>query len=82
MCGDLANSQKAKEERKADHATRTAAKEKEVARLMVKIEATLTRLGDLAVEMESMMGNLEETKNSPAVDQASAGTLGLSCGSQ
>ena len=46
------------------------------------IETKLTRQGDLGVEVESLKGDLAETKNSLAVDQALAAKLGLSCGSQ
>merc|ERR1712136_271492 len=82
MSADLAAAQKAEAERKANHAALVAAKEKEVASLTATIETKLTRQGDLGVEVEGLKGDLAETKNSLAADQALAAKLGLSCGSQ
>jgi len=53
-----------------------------VATLTATIEGKLTRQGDLGVEVEGLKGDLAETKNSLAADQALAAKLGLSCGSQ
>jgi len=82
MSADLAAAQKAEADRKADHAALVAAKRKEVATLTATIETKLTRQGDLGVEVEGLKGDLAETKNSLAADQALAAKLGLSCGSQ
>ena len=82
MSSDLADSKKAEAERKADHAALVGAKRKEVATLTSTIEDKLTRQGDLGVEVEGLKGDLAETKNSLAADQALAAKLGLSCGSQ
>merc|ERR1719323_2737957 len=82
MSVDLADSKKAEADRKADHAALMGAKRKEVATLTATIETKLTRQGDLGVEVEGLKGDLAETKNSLAADQALAAKLGLSCGSQ
>ena len=50
------------EERKTDHAGLVAAKKGEVATLTATIEAKLTRQGDLAVDVESMKGDLTDGK--------------------
>merc|ERR1712136_291094 len=82
MSADLADSQKAEADRKADHAALTAAKKKEVVSLAAIIEAKLTRQGDLAVEIEGLKGDLTDTQRSLAADQQLAAKLAESCGSQ
>merc|ERR1712136_673443 len=82
MSADLADSQKAEADRKADHAALTAAKKKEVVSLTAIIEAKLTRQGDLAVEIEGLKGDLTDTQRSLAADQQLAAKLAESCGSQ
>merc|ERR1712136_204924 len=82
MSADLADSQKAEADRKADHAALTAAKKKEVVSLTAIIEAKSTRQGDLAVEIEGLKGDLTDTQRSLAADQQLAAKLAESCGSQ
>ena len=54
MSADLAKAQRTEEDGKANHVALVAAKEEEIASLMVEIEAKLTWQGDVGVEWQSV----------------------------
>ena len=75
MSEDLAGAQKVEEDRKANHAGLIAAKKKEIATLTSTIQTKLTRLGNLAVEVESLKNHIAHTQRSLAADQELAAKL-------
>ena len=62
MLVDLANAQKAEEDRNANHAALVVEKEQEIANSTNKIVATLTWQGDLGVEVESMKNEFKDAE--------------------